>query len=136
MFLEHVNLTVADLERSIAFYRDVLGLRVRWRGTSSDGQRAAHVGDGRCYLTFFEAGAGAGAAEMDYDRVGFNHFGFVVESLDEARRRLQSVGVTPHFAADYEPGARLYFMDPDGIEIELVQYASPAESVAVQGEAS
>ncbi len=135
MFLEHVNLTVADIERSIAFYRDVLGLRVRWRGTSSDGQRAAHVGDERCYLAFFEAEAGAAPAESDYDQVGFNHFGFVVDDLDEVRRRLQKLGVTPHFEANYEPGARLYFMDPDGIEVEVVQYASPSESVAVRGEA-
>ncbi len=32
MFLEHVNMTVADLDRSIAFYGDLLGFRVRWRG--------------------------------------------------------------------------------------------------------
>ena len=36
MFLEHVNMTVADLDRSITFYQEVLGLRVRWRGSREE----------------------------------------------------------------------------------------------------
>ena len=48
MFLEHVNLTVSDLQRSIDLYSDLLGLHVRWQGTTSDGHPAAHVGDDRC----------------------------------------------------------------------------------------
>lgn len=132
MHLEHVNLTVADIDRTIAFYQELLGVRVRWRGTGSDGQRAAHIGDERSYLALFE-GEGAGPAETDYDRVGFNHFGFVVEDLELMRERLRNLGVTPHFEADYEPGVRLYFMDPDGIEVELVQYAELPEAVTGKG---
>lgn len=136
MFLEHVNLTVGNLERTIAFYCELLGFRIRWRGTTADGQPAAHVGDERCYLALFEAAAGAAAHETDYDQIGFNHFGLVVDNLDELRRRLRKLRVEPHFEADYEPGQRLYFFDPDGIEVELVEYTSPAEAVAVRGEAS
>lgn len=136
MFLEHVNLTVAEIDRSIAFYCEVFRFRVRWRGTTSDGQPAAHVGDEHCYLAFFQASDGSGGAETDYERVGFNHLGFVVDNLDEARHRLQKLGVTPHLEAIYEPGVRLYFLDPDGIEVELVQYDTPSEPVAVRGAAS
>ena len=57
MFLEHVNLTVSDMERSAGFYCDLLGLRVRWKGTTSDGTPAAHVGDDRFYLALFQAKA-------------------------------------------------------------------------------
>ncbi|HVW34369.1 MAG TPA: VOC family protein [Acidimicrobiia bacterium] len=121
MFIEHVNLTVADLDRSISFYCDLLDLHVRWKGPV-DGQRlGAHVGDDRCYLALFQAAAG-GAVEHDYLTPGLNHFGFVVDDLEEARRRLEQLGGVVHFEPNYEPGRRIYFMDPDGHEVELVQY--------------
>lgn len=123
MFLEHVNLTVRDLEHSIAYYRELLGLSLRWRGTATSDEgvvRAAHVGDERCYLALFEAGR-PGAVSPDYARPGLNHFGFVVEDLAAARARAVALGSVPHFEPDYEPGPRLYVFDPDGIEVELVQ---------------
>jgi catechol 2,3-dioxygenase-like lactoylglutathione lyase family enzyme len=121
MFLEHVNLSVSDLERSIAFYSRLLDLEVRWRGTTTDGLPAAHIGDQRSYLALF-GGASGERAPNDYDVLGINHIGFVVEDLDAARQRLRALGADPHFEADYEPGQRLYFFDPDGIEVELVHY--------------
>ena len=84
MRLEHVNLTVGDLERSIRFYTELFGLRVRWQGTTSSGTPAAHVGDDDSYLAFFE-GRGASPA-WNYGAVGYNHMGFVVEDLDAAMR--------------------------------------------------
>jgi len=121
MYLEHVNLSVSDLERSIAFYTELFGFEVRWRGFTSDGQPAAHIGDDRMYLAMFQAVA-PGTAVKDYGAVGFNHFGFVVDSLDDLRGRLGRMGISPHLEGDYEPGRRLYFHDHDGIEVELVQY--------------
>jgi catechol 2,3-dioxygenase-like lactoylglutathione lyase family enzyme len=123
MFLEHVNLTVRDLERSIAYYRELLGLSLRWEGTavSDEGAvRAAHVGDDRCYLALFEAERPEPVAP-DYARTGLNHFGFVVEDLAATRARAVALGSVPHFEPDYEPGPRFYVYDPDGIEVELVQ---------------
>ena len=123
MFLEHVNLTVSDLDRSVDFYCALLGLRVRWRrDADGDLTGAAHVGDHRHYIAMFQAKTDTGRPTPNYDAVGLNHFGFVVDDLDAVRDRLGSLGVTPHSEADYEPGRRLYFFDPDGIEVELVQY--------------
>lgn len=122
MFLEHVNVTVTDVERSAAFYGDLLGWHVRWKGTLDGGRSAAHVGDDRCYLALFEA-TGDGPVDHDYTTRGINHFGLVVDDLDAVHRRLVELGaegITP--IADYEPGRRLYFRDPDDIEVELVEY--------------
>jgi catechol 2,3-dioxygenase-like lactoylglutathione lyase family enzyme len=130
MFLEHVNLTVSDLKRSVAFYRELFGFQVRWEGTTADGQPAAHVGDERTYLALFQAET-PGTAPEGYEHVGINHFGFVVDDLDATRARLVSLGVQPHYEPVYDPGRRLYFCDPDGIEIELVEY-SPAGTVSAR----
>ncbi len=122
MHLEHVNLTVADLDRSIDFYTRLLGWRVRWQGTTSTGRPAAHVGNDDMYLALFE-GSGT-SPTWDYGRVGFNHLGFVVDDLDDAKARLAELGAPVHNEDDYDPGRRLYFSDPDGLEVELVAYAA------------
>lgn len=121
MNLEHVNMTVSDLDRSIAFYCDLLDLHVRWKGLIDEERLGAHVGDEHGYLALFQA-AVSGRADQDYGRPGINHFGFVVHDLDEAGRRLERLGAHIHHQADYEPGRRLYFLDPDGHEVELVTY--------------
>lgn len=121
MFLEHVNLTVSDLDRAVSFYRDLFDFEIRWEGTIADGRRAAHVGDRTHYLALFET-TEPGRASTDYGEVGMNHFGFVVDSLQAMKERLRSLGVTPHSEQAYDPGRHLYFLDPDGIEVELVEY--------------
>ena len=121
MHLEHVNLTVADLDRSISFYCDLLDVHLRWKGPIDGERLGAHVGNGRCYLALFQA-AGDGTVALDYGRPGINHFGFVVDDLAEARRRLEHLNASVHREADYDPGRRIYFLDPDGHEVELVEY--------------
>jgi catechol 2,3-dioxygenase-like lactoylglutathione lyase family enzyme len=121
MQIEHVNITVSDLDRSVAFYSDLLGLHVRWKGDIGDGLQGAHVGDDHQYLALFEA-AEPGRAPNDYSRPGVNHVGFLVEDLDATRRRVEELGARVHHEADYEPGRRIYVLDPDGNEIELVSY--------------
>ncbi len=124
MFLEHVNLTVRDLDRSIAYYTELLGLEPRWQGEAMGAQgpvRAAHVGTERCYLAIFEAEDPRGPGTT-YSHAGLNHLGFVVDDLAAARARAVALGTPPHFEPAYEPGRRFYVFDPDGIEVELVSY--------------
>ncbi len=129
MRLEHVNLTVSDLDRSIDFYCRLLGLRVRWRGTLNSGLTGAHVGDDDMFIALFQSSE-PGRVGSDYEDVGLNHFGFVVDDLDDYKGRLIEMGFPPHSEQDYDPGRRLYVRDPDGIEIELVEYdASEAARV-------
>ena len=122
MFLEHVNLTVTDVDRSAAFYADLLGLHIRWKGEIEGGRKAVHVGDDNCYLALFEAGT-TGEISYDYEAPGINHFGFVVDDLDAAEARLRELGVTQLFKGSTPPGRRIYFFDLDGQEVELVSYS-------------
>ena len=123
MFLEHINMTVADLDRSIDFYSRLLGWKVRWRGETSSGMPAAHIGDDRCYFALFEAkDATPAPTQKSYDFVGLNHFGLVVDDLDSIKLLLDELGIKSTSEQTYDPGRHLYFHDPDGVEIELVQY--------------
>lgn len=122
MRLEHVNLTVSDLERSVAFYSRLFGLSVRWRGHTTGGLPAAHVGTDDWYLALFEGEPRE--LPVDYEHTGFNHFGVVVDDLAQAKERLAELGAPISFEPVYEPGARLYVFDPDGHELELVEYAA------------
>lgn len=121
MRIEHANITVNDVEASVAFYLQLMGGRVRWEGTNSNGRKAAHIGDDRTYLSLFESAETSRAPE-GYGVTGFNHLGFEVDDLNAYRRTLDEMGVEIKAEEDYEPGRRLYFYDPDGIEIELVEY--------------
>ncbi|MCG8588956.1 MAG: VOC family protein [Proteobacteria bacterium] len=128
MFLEHVNLTVTDLDRSTDYYCQLLDFKVRWQGRaiSEEGTvRACHVGNDRFYLALFEAEQ-PGQAPADYAHAGINHFGFVVEDLAAVRKRAVDLGSPPHFEPEYDPGPRIYVRDPDGIEVELVQAGEAA----------
>ena len=124
MRLEHVNITVNDIEQSKRFYAEVFDFDTRWEGiaTGSEGPvKAVHMGTGDTYLSLFEAEK-KGRAPANYGAAGLNHFGLQVEELAPYRRRLAEMGVTLHLDEHYEPGERIYFYDPSGVEIELVTY--------------
>ena len=118
--LEHVNLTVTDIERSAALFAKLLGWQQRWRGAAMNGGETIHVGDDRSYLALY-------TDRRPHDRfekgAPLNHIGFVVDDLDAAERVVIEAGLEAFNHADYEPGRRFYFFDWDGIEFEVVSYA-------------
>lgn len=127
MQLEHANITVKNIDASLAFYSKVFDIKERWRGdvpgVSQSSVRAIHIGNESTYLALFEAEKN-GQAPIDYGRCGLNHIGFVVEDIEPYRERLTDLAITIHFEPGYAPGKRIYFYDPDGVEIELVAYSS------------
>ncbi len=119
-FLEHVNLTVANPERSAQLMTDLFGWRIRWQGPAQGGGRTIHVGDERCYIAFYaEPGTPRGSWPKGEP---LNHVALVADDLDEVERRVIAAGLTPFSHGDYEPGRRFYFFDFDGIEFEMVDY--------------
>ena len=126
MKLEHANITVTNVDQSLAFYSALFDFSVRWSG-EVPGElqptiRAMHIGNKDTYLALFEAEK-TGRAPLDYTGCGLNHIGFVVDDIEPYRQRLKELEVNIHFEPNYEPGKRIYFYDPDGVEIELVAYA-------------
>lgn len=118
-WLEHVNLTVSDPDRSSILLQDLCGWHERWRGPSQLGGRTIHVGSARDYIALYTHDRAAGPYPKG---APLNHVALVVDDLDEAERTVLAAGLEPFNHGDYEPGRRFYFFDWDGIEFEMVSY--------------
>ncbi len=118
--LEHVNITVSDIERSAALLERLCGWRIRWRGPSQLGGETIHVGGEADYIAVYTHG---GPVERFAKGAPLNHVGLVVDDLDAAEAAVVAAGLIPFSHGDYEPGKRFYFFDRDGIEFEMVSYS-------------
>jgi catechol 2,3-dioxygenase len=114
--MEHVHLTVADLERSVDWYCRVFDFSVRW----TDGT-TAHVGTDRFYVAVTEQD-GIGPAAGTDTRARIAHFAFTTADLGAFSERLDAAGVEPVGGARRWEGNSLYLRDPDGNAIEVVGY--------------
>jgi len=120
--LGHLVLYVRNLERSAAFYRDVLHWEVAFPVTL--GIPAAAFTSGRTHheLLLIEVGEDAMAVPVGR-RLGLYHFSVKVGDSDDELRavlaRLQESGVTVVGASDHTVTHSLYVLDPDGNEVEL-----------------
>jgi catechol 2,3-dioxygenase-like lactoylglutathione lyase family enzyme len=137
----HVGLTVGNLERSIAFYRDLLGFNVSYeRGevTAEYMPRLVGIPGARLKIAGLDIPGlhldlieylepkGAAAAGPTSD-VGNLHIGFTVDDLSAAYRQLSAAGVqfksepVSPTTGPNKGGWAIYFVDPDGVTLEMIQ---------------
>ena len=120
--IEHVNVTVSDAARTARLLQRLFGWKVRWQGPARDGGVAVHVGSERHYVALYTAPDRVYGEEDFAKGRPLNHIGVEVDDLDETEERVAEAGLVPFSHGDYEPGRRFYFLDPDGIEYEVVSY--------------
>ncbi|HEY1560344.1 MAG TPA: VOC family protein [Caulobacteraceae bacterium] len=120
--LEHVNVTVTDPERAAGLMEALFGWRVRWHGPARDGGRTIHVGSDDHYLALYTGRDLAYSAEDFANGRPLNHIGVEVDDLDAVETRVIAAGLSPFNHGAYDPGRRFYFLDPDGIEYEVISY--------------
>jgi len=125
--LGHLVLYVRDIERSAAFYRDVLGFR-QILPDPTDGSPlpfpAAAFSSGRTHHELLLIEVGEDAARLPRGRrLGLYHFGLKVGDTDDELRavlaHIVEAGVQIAGASDHTVTHSLYIVDPDGNEIEL-----------------
>jgi predicted enzyme related to lactoylglutathione lyase len=121
--IEHVNVTVRDPARAAALMQAVFEWAIRWQGPARDGGRTIHVGTEDHYVALYTGPDGGAYTDEDFCKGRpLNHIGVEVEDLDAAEQRVVAAGLEPFNHGDYHPGRRFYFLDPDGIEYEVVSY--------------
>jgi catechol 2,3-dioxygenase len=115
----HVHLKVADLERAITFYRDVLGFEL----TQRYGRQAAFLSAGGYHhhigLNSWES---AGGSSPPPGTTGLYHLAILYPTraeLANALRRLIAAGIQLDGASDHGVSEALYLRDPDGNGVEL-----------------
>ncbi|MEM6304591.1 MAG: VOC family protein, partial [Pseudomonadota bacterium] len=115
----HVHLRVADLDRAIAFYRDILGFEI----TQRFGSKAAFLSAGGYHhhigLNTWDS---AGATPPPPGHTGLYHTAFLYpdrESLGAVIKRVLDAGLALDGAADHGVSEAVYLRDPDGNGVEL-----------------
>ena len=122
--LEHVNVTVADPEKTAEILCGLFGWHVRWAGPGMTSGRTVHVGGDDSYVALFSFGDGRpGKEESHHTLGGLNHIAVVVDDLGTTEAQVRAAGYRPESHADYEPGRRFYFREENGVEIEVVSYS-------------
>jgi len=123
--LDHVALTVADMDRALDFYAGLLGCEVLGQLLLDDGTfKLVYLRKGRALIELFAHRTPPGRAPetAPAPTLGFQHLAFHTDDVDAAAASLASAGVpftvTPKDAAG---NVRLaFFRDPDGNLLELV----------------
>ncbi len=125
-----VSLTIADLDRSLAFYTDTLGFRI----LQQEGRSAVLTANGEQPLVFLTEEAGA--RPQPAGTTGLYHFAILVPSrvdLGRSLRRLLETGYSLSGASDHYVSEALYLDDPDGNGIEIYRDRPKAEWPARDG---
>jgi catechol 2,3-dioxygenase len=119
MRVGHVHLKVADLDRAIAFYRDVLGFELQQRM----GSQAAFLGaDGYHHHVGLNTWESRGGSPPAPGTTGLYHAAFLLPdraSLGAVVRRVLAAGIPLDGAADHGVSEAIYLRDPDGNGVEL-----------------
>ncbi|MEU0647117.1 VOC family protein [Streptomyces umbrinus] len=135
----HTGLNVTDLDRSLAFYRDVLGFTMIAEGKEED-RRYAFLGeDGRPVLTLWQQADHGYAATG----AGLHHLALEVDTVEQVRAyetalRAHGVEFAHEGVVAHREGAAsggIFFHDPDGTRLEISTAHGVEGAPAPSGEA-
>ncbi len=129
--LSHVGLTVSNLDRSLAFYRDVAGMN---EGAIVEGEnrqsgtpvrmRMIHLATGSFLLQLIEYNPPGKTLELQQNNIGCIHISFYVPDVDAKYAEIKARGDVKITTPINQMGSQLrgfYTEDPDGLPVEFVQ---------------
>jgi catechol 2,3-dioxygenase-like lactoylglutathione lyase family enzyme len=141
--IDHVGVTVADVERALGFWRDLLGLEVVGRGivewehldrlvalpdTKIEWVELRVPGGGTVELSQYHRPEGTPVSPGQENEPGRSHLSLLVDDLSTTLAELRTAGVRARTESPvdisvgaYAGGKAAYVFDPDGVEIELIE---------------
>jgi catechol-2,3-dioxygenase len=130
--LEHLNLVVKIIPKSLEFYQAAFphwsvrgGDKGEWFGKP---RNWIHFGDDYQYLSLNDNGE-SNNRNLNGHQVGLAHFAFVTNDIDSMISRLADAGfISDKEGAPDDYRQNVYYIDPDGYEVEFVQYNSDIPS--------
>jgi glyoxylase I family protein len=127
--ISHIAITVADIDRSIDFYRSVLGFELLVDNRTAGTPRASVV-LGDTALELFEGPAGIESYVPEPTTFGLPKLALTVEDVGQAVAALEALGVEVWGERFQTPVSSLIWIrDPDGVPIQLHAFASGARNV-------
>jgi len=118
--IDHVNIIVRDIDESIQFYQKYLGFKVLERGHNFINKPFAVIGQ--------SDGFSLCISESDHfsGYQGIAHIAFHVENFDEIEEIVirENLPQVNDGVIDYDHSRSLYIIDPNGLELELVEVAA------------
>jgi len=126
--IEHVNITVPDIEEAISFLKILApDFEVRKDEEPSNSYRWTHIGNEAYYFALQEPHLDADSKKQlqTYKNYGINHVALVVSNIQEIEEKLLDSGYNRGIDTPIEKHRkRAYYYDKAGFEWELVEYLS------------
>jgi catechol 2,3-dioxygenase-like lactoylglutathione lyase family enzyme len=141
--VDHFGVTVSDVERSLVFWRDLLGMKevgrgvIEWEhldrlvalaGTKIEWVELKIPGGGTVELSQYHRPVGEPVASGEENEPGRSHISLLVKDLVSVLAGLRAAGVRARTdepvsipVGAYAGGQAVYVFDPDGVEIELIE---------------
>lgn len=127
--LAHLNFVTNDLSKTIDFYVNKLGMKVKFTLDNKDGQPFGYYFDcgNSTFLEFFDQAMAADVWGGNVDELTtgtrYKHFCLEVIGLDEFCNELKSKGVdVSKISMGMDNSRQAWIADPDGNQIELMEY--------------
>ena len=111
--IDHLNLEVIDLAKTVKFYSNLFGFEVL---KDQPEEESKIIGNDKIKLCLYESSDFKG-----YEKKGFYHFGLNIENFEDVMQKCSELNVEVLYsgAIEWEKSRSIYIKDPDGNGIEL-----------------
>lgn len=118
--LDHVAIVVSDMDRSIKFYTEILGLGLILDGRAGGGEKKCFLGTKSKAIVALSEDKNRLKQRGNYTE-GVNHVAFAVDDAEKSSQTLRDKGIDfVEIKMDDDGNPQAYhFLDPDGLELEI-----------------
>lgn len=117
MKFSFATIQVKNLEESIAFYQDVIGLNIQRRFPAGPGTEIAFMADGPTEIELICSEGNRVSHGQDLS------LGFAVDSMEQAMEEVKAKGIEIH-SGPFSPNPKtkfFYVLDPNGVKVQIIQ---------------